>query len=150
MFSVKTLLYSMRMNWKISRNEKDKYFNEEKLALGENENITAPMNIAQEDDSNIFELLQNLWLSNIQFIIWKCSRFCLFIIFVTFVFILLVLYTQMFVILYFSRLEKERKKQFKTQPSPVYLNFHFFPTTNSSLLFHTPRLSEVWEYSIIH
>ena len=39
------------MNRKISRNEKHKYSNEEKLAL---------INIAQVDDSNIFELLQNL------------------------------------------------------------------------------------------
>ena len=44
----------MRMNWKTSRNEKHKYFNEEKLALGERENTSTIMNIAQEDDSNIF------------------------------------------------------------------------------------------------
>ena len=48
------------MNRKISRNEKYKYSNEEKLAFGENENTSALTNIAQEDDSNIFELLQNL------------------------------------------------------------------------------------------
>ena len=36
------------MNWKASRNEKHKYFNEEKLVLGENENTSALMNIAQE------------------------------------------------------------------------------------------------------
>ena len=54
------------------------------------------MNIAQEDDSNIFELLKNLWRNNLQFIILKCSRFCLL---VTFVFISLLLYTQMFLIL---------------------------------------------------
>ena len=81
----------MRMNWKTSRNENHKYFNEEKLALGENENTSTLMNIAQEDDSNIFKLLKNLWLNNLQFIILKCSRFCLFM---TFVFILLLLYTQ--------------------------------------------------------
>ena len=28
----------MRMNWKTSRNENHKYFNEEKLSLGEKEN----------------------------------------------------------------------------------------------------------------
>ena len=44
------------MNRKISRNEKHKYSNEEKLALGEDENTSALINIAQEDDSNIFEL----------------------------------------------------------------------------------------------
>ena len=82
------------MNEKTSRNEKHKYFNEEKLALGEN--TGALINIAQEDDSNIFELLKNLWLKNLQFIIIKCSKFCLF---VTFAFTLLLLYTQMFVIL---------------------------------------------------
>ena len=48
------------MNRKISRNEKHNYSNEEKLALGENEITSALINIAQEDDSNIFELLQNL------------------------------------------------------------------------------------------
>ena len=49
------------MNQKISRNEeKHKYSNEEKLALGKNENTSILINIAQEDDSNIFELLQNL------------------------------------------------------------------------------------------
>ena len=39
---------------------KNKYSNEEKLALGKDENTTALINIAQEDGSNIFELLQNL------------------------------------------------------------------------------------------
>ena len=48
------------MNHKISRNEKHKYSNQEKLALGENENTTTLINIAQENDSNIYELLQNL------------------------------------------------------------------------------------------
>ena len=86
----------MRMNWKTSRNGKSKYFNEEKLAIGENENTSTLMSIAQEDDSKIFELLKNLWLNNLQFIISKWSRFCLF---VTFVFILLLRYTQMFLIL---------------------------------------------------
>ena len=41
------------MNRKISRNEKHKYSNEEKLALGEDENTSALINIAQEDDGNI-------------------------------------------------------------------------------------------------
>ena len=48
------------MNRKISENEKYKYSNQEKLALGEEENASALINTAQEDDSNIFELLQNL------------------------------------------------------------------------------------------
>ena len=56
------------------------------------------MNIAQEDDSNIFKLFKNLWLNNLQFIILKCCRFYLFI---ASVFILLLLYTQTFLILYF-------------------------------------------------
>ena len=43
------------MNQKISRNT-----NEKKLALGEDENLSALINIAQEDDRNIFEILQNL------------------------------------------------------------------------------------------
>ena len=48
------------MNWKTSRNEKHKYFNKEKLVLGEKENTSALMNIPQEDDSNIFKLLKKL------------------------------------------------------------------------------------------
>ena len=48
------------MNQKVSRNEKHKYSNEEKLAIGEDENASARTNIAQEDDSNSSELLQNL------------------------------------------------------------------------------------------
>ena len=48
------------MNRKFSKNEKQNYSNEEKLVLGEEENTCALINIAQEDDSNIFELLQNL------------------------------------------------------------------------------------------
>ena len=48
------------MNQKIIRNEKHKYSNQEKLVLGEDKITTALINIAQEDDSNIFELLQNL------------------------------------------------------------------------------------------
>ena len=48
------------MNCKISRNEEHKFSIEEKLALGEDENTSALINISQEDHSNIFELLQNL------------------------------------------------------------------------------------------
>ena len=70
--------------------------NEEKLALLENENTSALININQENDSNISELLQNLWIYNLRFIILKFSRFCLF---VTFVFILLLLYAQNFLML---------------------------------------------------
>ena len=47
------------MNRNITRNEKHKYSNEEKLALGKDKNKSALVNIAQENDSNIFELLQN-------------------------------------------------------------------------------------------
>ena len=43
------------MNRKISRNEKHKYSNEEKLALDEDKNTSALIIIAQEDDSSIFE-----------------------------------------------------------------------------------------------
>ena len=48
------------MNRKISRNEKHKYSNEENLVLGENENTNTLTDIAQEFDSNILDLLQNL------------------------------------------------------------------------------------------
>ena len=42
------------MNRKINRNEKYKYSNEKKLALGEDKNTSTPITIAQEDDSNIW------------------------------------------------------------------------------------------------
>ena len=42
------------MNRKISGNEKRKYSNEVKLSLGEDKNTNSLINIAQEDDSNIF------------------------------------------------------------------------------------------------
>ena len=84
------------MNQKISRNEKRKYSNDKNLVLVEGESTSPIINIAQEDDSNIFELLQNLQINNLRFIILKCYRFCLL---ATFVFILLLLYTQMFLIL---------------------------------------------------
>ena len=48
------------MNRKINRNEKHKYSNEKRLAFGEDENTSALINMAQEDKSNIFALLQNL------------------------------------------------------------------------------------------
>ena len=44
------------MDRKISRKEKHKYSNKEKLALVEAENRSALINIAQKNDSNIFEL----------------------------------------------------------------------------------------------
>ena len=78
------------MNWKITRNEKHKCSNEEKFALGEDENTSALININQDDDSNNVELLQNLWIKNLRSIFLKCSRFCLL---VTFVSILHLLYT---------------------------------------------------------
>ena len=53
------------MNRKISRNEKHIYSNEDKLALGEDQNTSALINIVQEDNRNIFELLQNLWIQSI-------------------------------------------------------------------------------------
>ena len=53
------------MDRKIIRNEKHKYSNEEKLALIENETSSAPINIVLGDDSNIFELLQNLGINNL-------------------------------------------------------------------------------------
>ena len=81
------------MNRKISRNEKQKYSNEERLSFVEIKNTSALINIAHEDGSNIFELLQNLGINSLQFIILKCSRLCLI---VTFDFILLLLYKQMF------------------------------------------------------
>ena len=82
------------MNRKNSTNEKQKYSNEEKLALVENKNTSVLINIAQENDSDIFELLKNLGINNLPFIILICSRFCLI---VTFVFILLLL-NQLFLI----------------------------------------------------
>ena len=51
------------MNRKISRNKIDKYSKEEKLALVK-KNTSTQINIAQEDDSNISELLQTLGINN--------------------------------------------------------------------------------------
>ena len=84
------------MNWKTNRDEKHKHFNEEKLGLGGKENTSSLMKIAQGDDSNVFKLSKNLWLKNLQFVILKYSRFCLFI---PFAFISVLLYTQIFLIL---------------------------------------------------
>ena len=110
------------MNQKISSNKKHKYSNEEKLALVKDENTSALINIAQEDDSNICELLQNFLL-------------------VTFIFILLLLHTQMFLMLQISWLEKEIKSNLKATPPlwllklsvfsnpPDYYFLIFFPTT---------------------
>ena len=111
------------MNHKISRNEKHKYSNQEKLALGENENTTTLINIAQENDSNIFELLQNLWVNNLRLIILKCSRFCLL---VTFVFMV----------------RKRNKKAIEKPPLPRLWNFSVFstPTPTPTLLFQYPQL----------
>ena len=53
------------MNWKINRNQKQKYSNEEKLALEEDKNTSALKDIAQEDHSNIFELILLLLLLNV-------------------------------------------------------------------------------------
>ena len=76
------------MNRKISRKKKHKYSNEEKLALGEDENKSTLINIVQEDDSNVFELLQSLRISHLRFIILKCSRFWLLVIFIFILFLL--------------------------------------------------------------
>ena len=35
------------------------------VPIGEDENTIALINITQEDESNIFELLQNLWINNL-------------------------------------------------------------------------------------
>ena len=84
------------MKQKIRRNEKHKLSNEEKLVVTEKKNTCALIDIAQEDDSNILEFLQKLGINNLRFVILKCSRLCLI---VTFVFTLLLLYTQMFLML---------------------------------------------------
>ena len=48
------------MNRKISINEKHKYSNEERLGFGEDEDTSGLINIAQEDDSNIFWIATKL------------------------------------------------------------------------------------------
>ena len=85
--------YSCVVNKNESKNQQERkiqLLKRRKLALVENQNTAALINITQEDDSNIFELLQNFGISNPHFLILKCSRFCLL---VTFVFIMLLLYT---------------------------------------------------------
>ena len=98
------------MNRKISRKEKHKYSNEEKLALGEDQNTNSVINIAQEDDSNIFELLPSLRINNLRFTILNCSTFCLL---VTFVFISLLLYTIVLMV-------RKGKKKAVYPPPPDY------------------------------
>ena len=63
------------MNRKFSRKGKDKYWNEQKLVLGEDENTSTLINIDHEDDRNVVELLQNLWINNLRYIILKRSKF---------------------------------------------------------------------------
>ena len=53
------------MNRKVSRNKKHKYSNKEKFSLVENGNTSGLINIAQEDDNNDFELLQNLGINDL-------------------------------------------------------------------------------------
>ena len=48
------------MNQKISRNGKRSNSKEENFALDGEKNASTLINIAQGDDSNIFQLLQNL------------------------------------------------------------------------------------------
>ena len=80
------------MNRKISRNKNHKYSNEEKLALVENENTNKYCPGGWQQHFSV--VTQNLGINNL--INLKCSRFCLI---VTFVFILLLLYTQIVFIL---------------------------------------------------
>ena len=49
----------------------------------------------------------------------------------------------MILILSFLWLEKERKKQFKSQPSPGFENFHFFPTLST---IPTPATISFWYF----
>ena len=117
------------MNRKVSRNEKYKYLNKKMLALIKEENTSALINIVQEDDSNNFELLQNLRINNLWFIIFKCSAFCLP---VSFVYVLVCYYFTFTVYPNYLNVvvfmvTKGKKKQFKSQP-PGYWNFQFFPT----------------------
>ena len=99
------------------------------------ENPSALINISLEDDRSIFKSLQNLGKYNLPFIILKCSTFCLT---VTFVFILLLLCTQMFLMLQFSWLEKGKKKaiQKPTSPPSRLLKLSFFQS--APLLFLSP------------
>ena len=117
------------MNQKVSRNGKQKSSNEEKLVLGEYESTS----IAQEDDSNSFELLQNLWINNLRFIILKCSRFCFYF----------TVYTNVLNIVVFM-VRKGKEKQSKGQPPPPGL-LVFYIFFQLPLLFHTPRLLETLE-----
>ena len=94
-----------------------------KANANENENASALTNIAKEDDSNIFKLVQNyLWIINIRFVILKRSRFCLF---VTFIFMLVLLYTQMFfrVGIYLLKVNNRNTLYYS---SPLIISFWYF------------------------
>ena len=117
-----------RMNQKVSRNGKQKSSNEEKLVLGEYESTS----IAQEDDSNSFELLQNLWLNNLRFIILKCSRFCFYF----------TVYTNVLNIVVFM-VRKGKKKQSKGQhPPPRTISFLYIFSTTPTIP-HTPSIRDL-------
>ena len=101
---------------------------------------------------HFFELLQNLRISNLLFIILKCFGFCLLVTFV----ILLLLYTQMFWYCSFHGYKRKEKSNFKSQanppifqPPPPSRNPHtisFWYFFQPPLLIHTPHLLETLEY----
>ena len=104
------------MNQKICRNKKHKYSNEEKFALVENENTSALINIAQEDDRNIFELLQNLGIGSLRFIILKTFKilyYCYCCFYFTFT-----LYTNVLNTVVFMIRKRKEKINLKANLSP--------------------------------
>ena len=108
------------MYQKTSRYEKHKYSNEEKLALIENENKSDLINITLGDDSNIFELLQNLGINNLQFTILKFSIFCYFCFYFTFTVYRNILSTVVFMVR-----KSKGKSNLKANPTRIK-TFSFF------------------------
>ena len=117
------------MNRKVSRNERHKYSNEEKLALGEYENTSAIINITQDDDSNSSELLQNLCINNLWFYHLKMFYNCFLFLFF-FDFIHKCLYYCCF-----QWLDKGKKSTWKASPLPPAIKIlRFFPIPSPPLL----------------
>ena len=107
---------------------------------------SALINIAQENDSNIFELLQNLWIYNLRFVILNVLDF---------VYLLLLFLFYFYCIpkcswyCSFHGYKREEKSNLKAN-TPGFKNFQFFPTTPRTisfrcffqppLLFHPPSI----------
>ena len=89
------------------------------------ESTSALTNIAQENDGNILKLLQNLGKNNLQFIILKCSRFCLIVFFCFY--ITFTVYTSVLNVVVWMAKKRKGKSNLKANPPPRLLKLSVFP-----------------------